>query len=121
MLIISRQQMMVLDSEMLERDVAGLAERLGREHPKESAIVPPDSRVPFIRESVEEARACGLRTKDQIYLFAEARMLFGPGFHKDNGSHGDLANCLQRSENTADEKANALSEELALHAAFPPP
>jgi len=119
MLIISTEQLAALDSTMLERDVSELAKRLERDHPKEIALeVPLEARLEFVRESHEEAKSCGLRTKEQIYLFAEARLLFGIGFHKDSESHPTLVSCLQDSAIGTDEKVGALSEELAFSVAF---
>lgn len=119
MLVISRKQIAVFDSAMLECDVIDLAKRMERDHPKELGIkVPADARVEFIRKSHKEAKTCNLRTKEQIYLFAEARLLLGPEFHKDCISRPDLVSFLQDSEICADDKANALSDELALTIAF---
>jgi len=117
---ISEKQIKMFDSLALERDVSVISSRLREEHPEESALIEQDERdlEKFVMNANDESRECGVRSMRGVEVFAEARLLFGSGFHEDESQRPELVSLL-RDENVEEgEKVEAISEELALYSVF---
>jgi hypothetical protein len=117
MLRISDIKLRMFDTIALDRDIDELSHRLADEHSEESAKIGTDmDRKEFVRISHNEASSCGIRLKPNVYLFAEARLLLGPGFHVNRCQMPELV--LHDEKACEDGKADAISEELALREVF---
>lgn len=109
----------MFDALALEWDIVELCRRLGEEHAEECRSIGTDmDRQDFVRLAHKEALICGIRLKQNIYLFTEARLLLGPGFHENRGQRPELVELLQDGRENEDKKADAISDELAMQEVF---
>lgn len=116
---ISNGQFKMFDALALERDIVELSRRLGEEHPEECMTIGTDTdRQDFVRLAHKEALTCGIRLKQNVYLFTEARLLLGPGFHDNRGQRPELVEFLQNWKTSEDKKADVIADELAMREVF---
>lgn len=120
MIQIRQNQIEAMDKMMLDKEVTELSARLAEEHPVAvgRACPEPEQRENFVRTGYQEAFECGVRGKENVYLFVEARLLLGPRFHEDRCQLPELVQLLRDGKVSEATKADAISEKLAMREVF---